>query len=121
MQNLADLRIYKLSCEIWDMIRDIYKNMNWEYKKNIWDQIIRSSDSIAANIAEWCWRYHYMDSIRFYYNSRWSLYETKHRIDLLFKRQLITQELYNDINSKLSELIIKLNSFIEQTKKLNKK
>ena len=40
-------------------------------------QLVRSADSIAANISEGFGRYHFKDSKRFYYISRGSLFETK--------------------------------------------
>jgi four helix bundle protein len=39
-------------------------------------QIRRSSKSVMANIAEGYGRYHYLDSLRFYYIARGSLEET---------------------------------------------
>ena len=45
-------------------------------KYDLVSQIRRSSKSVMANIAEGYGRYHYLDSLRFYYIARGSLEET---------------------------------------------
>ena len=82
---------------------------------------MRAIDSIGANIAEGFGRYHYKDSIRFYYHSRGSLFESKHWLQLLFTRNLIDSNKYEDLKTKLDLLGVKLNNFINATKKQNNK
>ncbi|MEE8390162.1 MAG: four helix bundle protein [Anaerolineae bacterium] len=61
--------------------------------------IRRSSKSVMANIAEGYGRYHYLDSLRFYYIARGSLAETISHIitarDLAYIDDAHRQELYN--------------------------
>lgn len=111
-KGLHNLEIYKLSLVLSDMVWDIFQSIHKTYKFSMGDQILRSADSIGANIAEGFGRYHYKDSLKFYYNSRGSLFETKHWIFLLYKRQLIDDNVYNSFNEKLDTLGIKLNNFI---------
>lgn len=56
------------------------------------DQLIRVIDSHAANIAEGYGRYHYLDRIKFYYNARASLLESKHWLYLFLKRKKSQKE-----------------------------
>lgn len=91
---LNQIKVYQLSCEYSDKSWVIYKNLNWQDKKIIGDQWITSVDSIGANIAEGYGRYHYLDKIKFYYNARGSLFESKHWLDLLFKRGFVKKEKY---------------------------
>ena len=52
------------------------------------DQFIEAVDSVGANIAEGYGRFHYLDRIKFYYNSRASLIEcNEHWIELLKERK----------------------------------
>lgn len=64
----------------------VYKKMDWQLKKIIGDQFIRAIDSIRANIAEGYGRFHYLDRIKFYYNTCGSLFEAKHW-SFYFKRK----------------------------------
>ena len=92
--SLENLEAYKKSRQLSKEIWIIYERLNWQLKKTIGDQLIRSVDSVGANIAEGYGRYHYLDKIKFYYFSRGSLLETKHWIDLLFERNIIKKERY---------------------------
>ncbi|MFH0891345.1 MAG: four helix bundle protein [Candidatus Falkowbacteria bacterium] len=110
--KLGDLEIYQIAVELSDLSWDIYERMEWQNKKIIGDQFIRATDSIGANIAEGYGRYHHKDKIKFYYNSRGSLLESKHWTLLLAKRKLISKTNYDKIMSKLEKLHKKLNLFI---------
>jgi four helix bundle protein len=90
-----------------------------DLKYNIGNQVIRSIDSIGANIAEGYGRFHYKDSLKFYYNARGSLWESKHWVYLLYKRQLITKEKYEKMIGELELLGKKLNGFIKSMKERN--
>jgi four helix bundle protein len=88
---LKDLKVYQLARKLSALAWNIYSKMSFEDKKIMGDQFIRSSDSIGANIAEGYSRYHYLDKVRFYYNSRASQSEaTDHWLDLLFERNKIS-------------------------------
>lgn len=79
-------------------------------------QFIESTDSIGSNIAEGYRRYHYLDRIKFYYNSRASLSEAcSHWLELLYERKRITMEEFETVKSIEEKLSIKLNNFIEST------
>jgi len=90
--------------------------MNFEDKKHIGDQFLRSVDSIGANIAEGYGRFHYLDKVRFYYNSRASHYEAfTHWLELLIERERISKNEFDSINETAHILQIKLNNFIKST------
>ena len=59
----AYVRSFRLSNYIWKIVT------GWDYlaKKTIGLQLIRSIDSISANIAEGFYRFHKNDKIHFYY------------------------------------------------------
>jgi len=56
-----------------------------------------SSDSICANISEGYGRFHYKDSLKFYYNARGSLYEAQFWLNRLQKINLVSDVLYNEL------------------------
>ena len=85
---LNDLEVYKLARELSRIGWKIYQNLNWQTKKIMGDQFIEAVDSVGANIAEGYGRFHYLDRIKFYYNSRASLIEcNEHWIELLKERK----------------------------------
>jgi len=114
---LKELKVYQLARKLSSIAWNIYSQMSFEDKKIMGDQFIRSTDSIGANIAEGYSRYHYLDKVRFYYNSRASQSEAAdHWLDLLFERNKITADIFDEYNSISKDLQIRLNNFITHTK-----
>jgi four helix bundle protein len=111
--NLKDLLVYKMALELSLYCWVIYEKFDWETRKIEGTQFIRSIDSVGANIAEGYGRFHYLDRIKFYYNSRGSLLESKHWIYLLYKRNKVLSDDYKHIIEKLNNLHVQLNGFIK--------
>ena len=114
--ELGKLEIYKLSLRLSSDIWKVYSSLPTDLKYNIGNQVIRSIDSIGANIAEGYGRFHYKNSMKFYYNERGSLWESKHWVYLLYSRELIEKDLYENMLNNLDVLGKKLNSFINSIK-----
>ena len=116
--ELKDLVVYKLARELSKIAWEIYSKLSWQEKKIIGDQFIESVDSVGANIAEGYKRYHFLDRIKFYYNSRASLGEScEHWLSLLYERKFINKETFRKMEILNNELSIKLNNFISTTYK----
>ncbi len=116
--ELRDLEVYKLSRKLSKVAWRIFCRMDLLDKKHMGDQFLRSVDSIGANIAEGYGRFHYLDKVRFYYNSRGSHYEAFiHWLELLSEREKITASEFKAINEDAHKLQIKLNNFITSTTK----
>ena len=114
--DFKDLEIYKLARGIEKDAWEIYSDFDREAKHIIGDQFIRSVDSIAANIAEGCGRFHYLDRNKFNYNARGSLSESWHWLDILKERGYISDALHGRISENLKNLEIKLNNYIKAVK-----
>ncbi len=110
--NLEDLQVYKISMELGDKIWEVVERWNYFEKDTIGKQLIRSSDSISANLSEGFGRFHFKDSKKFAYYSRGSLFETKTWLNKALQRNLIKEEEFNDLLSELDKLGIKLNNYI---------
>ena len=78
-------------------------------------QFIRAVDSIGANIAEGYGRFHFRDKIKFYYNARGSLWETKHWLLLLYKRGFVDKDDFDRFLEKITLAGKQLNGFIAST------
>ncbi|MEX0812974.1 MAG: four helix bundle protein [Chitinophagales bacterium] len=119
--TLKDLEVYQLSRKLSALAWEIYSKLNYEQKKIIGDQFIRSADSVGANIAEGYARYHYLEKVRFYHFSRGSLSEAvQHWAELMLERAIINQSAFDSISEIHKPLEVKLNNFIAATLK-NKK
>lgn len=120
MQNsyirLQDLEVYKLSRELSKISWEIYDRLDWDRKKVIGDQFIRAVDSIGANIAEGYGRFSFNDRIRFYHISRGSLLESRHWMELLSERNLVSKDASEALNKLSNNLGIGLNIFIKTVK-----
>lgn len=117
--KLGDLEVYKLAIELSDLAWPVYENMDWQTKKVIGDQFIRAMDSIGANIAEGYGRYHYKDKVKFFYNARGSLFESKHWTLLLQKRKLTKENKTKELIDKLNNHHKALNTYIRSYYKKN--
>jgi len=116
--ELNDLEVYKLSRELSSLAWDIYSQLTWQDKKIMGDQFIESTDSAGANIAEGYGRFHYLDRIKFYYNSRASYLETeRHWLSLLYERKKIDKDTYDKYQMTGKNFLVKLNNFIASTYK----
>src|SRR3989344_2902361 len=110
---LEKLEIYILSRELSALGWKIYQSLGTREKNIMGDQFIRSTDSTGANIAEGYSRYHYLDRIRFCYNSRGSLAEANnHWLELLLERKKVQKEKYEKYKEVAEKLSLKLNNFI---------
>jgi four helix bundle protein len=90
--RLEDMEIYQLAMEIGDEIW--FTVTEWENlaKYSMGQQIIRSADSIAANIAEGFGRYHFKDRKNFMFYARGSHSETKTWLTKAKTRNVISEE-----------------------------
>src|SRR5258708_36741458 len=91
MKTIAELDVYKLAEELSDMIWYAFDSWNKKSQNTIGLQVIRSSDSIAANLAEGFGRYTGPDRKKFYRYARGSFEETKAWLRKAIRRNIITK------------------------------
>ena len=94
---------------IWNIV------IEWDYftKDTIGKQLVRASDSIAANLSEGFGRYHYKENKNFSYYSRGSLYETKTWLTKAHNRKLISSENFQIFSHEIENIGIRLNNYIK--------
>ncbi len=83
--------------------------------------IIRSADSIGANIAEGDGRGSYQDHRRFIKIARGSLYETKHWLRRAYTRELLTTTQVETLKPIIDELSPRLNAYLKSIGNTSKK
>ncbi len=116
MKEVYELDVYKLAEDLSDLIWYAFDEWVPKVQRTIGYQIIRSSDSIAANIAEGYGRYTPADRKTFYRYARGSFEETKAWLRKLIRRKVISGEVVQNYTKIIDELGPKLNAFIRSTK-----
>ena len=118
---MEHLEIYNLSMRLsqrgWELVE------RWPYfaKETMGKQLVRSFDSISANIAEGSGRYSFREKVVFFIYARGSLFETKCWLQKAQNRGLLDKDIFEIIIQDLGILHIKLNNFIKATRSLTKK
>jgi four helix bundle protein len=110
--NFENLEIYQLSENLADEIWNMVLAWNHLSQETVGIQIIRSADSIGANIAEGSGRGSNQDYRRFLRISRGSLNETRHWLRRAFKRSLLTVKQIETLSPILEKLTPKLNAYL---------
>lgn len=119
--NFEKLDIYQLAEKLSDLIWQIVSGWKRLAQNTVGTQLIRSTDSIGANIAEGSGRGSDKDYVRFLKISRGSLYETKHWLRRAYARELLLQNQTDELKLIIDELTPKLNSYIRVVGKIRLK
>jgi four helix bundle protein len=117
VKEIYELDVYRLAEELSDKIWFSFDHWSEKAQRTLGYQIIRSVDSIAANLAEGYGRYASKDKANFYRYSRGSFEETKCWLRKASRRTLITAEETQACKTIIDELGPKLNAFIRSTLK----
>lgn len=115
MKEVYELDVYRLAEEISDFIWFDFDEWDKKVQNTIGYQIIRSVDSIAANIAEGYGRYSSPDKKKFYLYSRGSFEETKAWLRKLIRRDNLSKNKGENYKRIIDELGPKLNGLIKST------
>lgn len=107
------LRVYQLSEVLSDSIWEIVLRWGILPRDTVGKQIIRSADSIGANIAEGYGRGSFQDNRRFVRIARASLYETRHWLRRAFKRNLLTESEVDTLKLTVETLGPQLNAYLK--------
>jgi len=115
--GFEELEIWKKSRLLKNEIRSLVKTFSTEEKFRLADQLIRSSRSIPALIAEGHGRFTYPDQIHFCVQARGSLTETmNHLIDACDEGYISSEELVT-FKTKGKELERMLNGYLSFLRK----
>lgn len=111
--KLDDLEVYQEAMTLGEILWK--RVVQWDFlaKDTVGKQLIRSADSIAANISEGYGRCHYKENKQFTYYSRGSLYETSIWITKAHNRNLIPDTEYEELQEKINTLARRLNAYIK--------
>jgi four helix bundle protein len=110
--NFENLRVYQLSEEIADLTWEIVVKWKRLAQDTVGQQLIKSADSIGANIAEGTGRGSYADNRRFARIARGSLFEVKHWLRRAYRRDLLSENEVSKLRNLINELTPKLSAYI---------
>ena len=110
--SFENLEVYKLSEALADDIWGILAKWDSFARETVGKQIVRSADSIGANIAEGTGRGTYKDNRRLIRMARGSLYETRHWLRRAYKRKLLSEEQVNKLRPIIQDLASRLNAYL---------
>lgn len=114
--DFRDLEVWKKSRDLRIYILNLSKHFPPDERFKLTDQMIRSSRSIAANIAEGYGRFHYQDNIRFCVNARGSAHELIDHIEVALECQYINSEEQKLVYAKIEQVIALVNGYMKYLK-----
>jgi len=110
--KFENLRVYQYAESLADDIWNIVVHWDSLAKDTVGKQLIRSADSIGANLAEGEGRGTHLDNKRFVRIARSSLQETQHWPRRAFRRNLLTKEEIDLLKPKIDQLGPTLNAYL---------
>jgi four helix bundle protein len=111
--KLEELKVYELAMNIGERVWLVVSKWDYFAKDTVGKQLVRSVDSIAANLSEGYGRFHYKENKQFCYYSRGSLYETKTWLKKAHDRRLIVDNDFQSLQNDLETIAYKLNNYIK--------
>lgn len=115
--DLNRFKLVQLSNQASDQIWEEVDGWNKFSKWSIGIQLVRSADSISANLSEAYGRYTFKEKKLFCMYARGSLCETLNWIKKADKRKLIDPNLSNEIQDSFIEISYKLKGYIRAMRK----
>ena len=110
--KLEEFRVYQDAMEMGEKVWRIVMEWDKFAKSTMGNQLVRSADSVAANMSEGLGRFHYKETKNFSYYSRGSLFETKTWLTKAKNRKLINEETFSDFVRTIDDIGVKLNNYI---------
>jgi len=119
IQGLEDFKTYNKAMDLGESVWSIVATWSYFEKDTIRKQLVRSCDSIAANLSEGLGRYHFKESRNFSFYARGSLFETRTWLDKAMNRKLIDGEVYKTLETALEVIGKMLNTYIKSIGTVN--
>lgn len=112
LKSFESLEAWKVASEFRREISILAKAFPKQEQFRLTDQIIRSSRSVAANIAEGYGRFHYLENIRACRIARGSLTETLDHLYVAKEEKYITDQQFNEIRKTYDRCLKLINGYV---------
>ena len=110
--SLNDLEIYREAMDIGEDVWSIVLGWDFFARDTIGKQVVRSADSIAANLSEGYGRFHFKENLNFCFYSRGSAEETQTWIEKAARRNLVEREAARILYDRVETYKKRLNAYI---------
>lgn len=115
--ELQQLEVWIKSRMLRNSISELSQKFPSEEKYRLIDQIIRSSRSISANIAEGHGRYHFQENIQYCRQARGNLTETFDHLTVAFDEKYLDKQEFDRLSIEIEILTKMINGYISYLKK----
>lgn len=117
-QDFTTLEVWKQARLLQNDIFQLVRSFPSDEKFRLVDQMVRSSRSIGANIAEGHGRFHYQEQIRYCITARGSLSETLNHLIVAFDCKYIGEDVLTEYREKYNHVLKLINGYSAYLKKL---
>ncbi|MGB3777739.1 MAG: four helix bundle protein [Tunicatimonas sp.] len=119
--SFEELEVYQVAEQLCDHVWNVVQTWERFPQNTVGTQLVRSADSIGANIAEGTGRGSFADNKRFVRIARGSLYETRHWLRRAYQRNLLSASDIEPLKAMMNELSPRLNAYLKSIGKNAKK
>jgi four helix bundle protein len=116
-KSFEELEVWKECRKLRKMISELTKTFPSSEKYRLIDQMLRSSKSPCANIAEGHGRYHYLENIQFCRIARGLLTETHNHLTDALDEEFISIDEYRNYLNQINFCIRLVNGYIAYLEK----
>ncbi len=117
MKTFEELEVWKSARVLRNEISELVQTFPKTEQYRLTDQMIRSSRSVTANIAEGFGRFHYRENIQFCRQARGSLFETLDHLICAFDSNYIDKPTLTKFRNDILRNLKILNGYIAYLKK----
>ena len=110
--RLEDLQVYQLAMDIGERVWEIVVRWDFFAKDTVGRQLVKATDSMAANLSEGFGRFYYKGNKQFCYCSRGSQHEAVTWLRKAQRRELIDPKDFRSILTEMDAFAFKLNNYI---------
>lgn len=111
-QTFESLDVWKKGRSFRSRISELVEDFPDREEYNLSDQLLRSSRSFTANIAEGYGRFHYQENIQFCRQSRGSLFEILDHLTVAQDEGYIDEQRFESLRQDVNELLRLINGYI---------
>ena len=116
VHRLEDLECYSQARDFRRHVSEVSRTLPKEEQYRLRDQILRSSRSVAANIAEGFGRHYHQENLQFCRQARGSLIETIEHINCALDEGFLDEERSSLLRNEADNLLKLLNGYIRYLK-----